>query len=159
MPHATRDSAFHAVLSPHRSLDRKGFLIVMAIIGGASFAAGLLFFLMGAWPVVGFLGLDVALVYWAFRRNFADAAEREIVEVTGSEIVLCRLRVGRPAEELRFPRGFVQVELEEDEQRGIVGPMALRSRGRRYEFGGFLNPDDRRSLARALRTALARPVV
>ena len=159
MPEIATDNSFRAVLFPHRSLDRKGFLIVMALLGGVSFAAGMVFLIIGAWPVMGFFGLDVALVYWAFRRNFADAAEREIVEVTDSEVVLHRLKVGRPVEELRFPRGFVQVELEEDEERDIVGPMALRSRGRRHEFGGFLNPHDRRSLARALKAALARPAI
>ncbi|MGE0212935.1 MAG: DUF2244 domain-containing protein [Parvibaculaceae bacterium] len=157
MPANHADAVFRAVLSPHRSLSRRGFTIIMALLGGVSFAAGLVFLLIGAWPVVPFLGLDVALVYWAFRRNFADAGEREVVEVTESEVVLYRLRIGRPTEELRFPRGFVQVELEEDEEREIVGPLALRSRGRRFEFGGFLNPDDRRSFAKALKTALARP--
>ncbi len=149
---------FCAVLSPHRSLSRKGFAIVMALIGGMSFAAGILFLLLGAWPVVGFLGLDVALVYWAFRRNYAAAESREVVEVTDSEVVLYRLHVGRRGEELRFPRGLVRVELEEYKEMEAVGPLSLWSRGRRYEVGSFLNPDDRKSLAQALRTALAAPV-
>lgn len=151
-------SSFRAVLSPHRSLSRKGFAVIMGLIGGLSFAAGLLFLILGAWPVVGFLGLDVALVYWAFRRNYADAETRELVEVTDCEVILHRLHVGRPAQELRFQRGFVRVELEENKELEAIGPLSFRSRGRRYEFGSFLNPEDRRSLAEALRAALAAPV-
>jgi uncharacterized membrane protein len=150
-------ASFRAVLSPHRSLSPRGFAIVMGLLGGVSLAAGIVFLAIGAWPVVGFLGLDVALLYWAFRRNYAEAQAREVVEVTEHEIVLYRLHVGRPAQELRFARGFVSVELEEDKERELVGPLRLRSRGRSYAFGGFLNPEDRKSLAEALRAALARP--
>jgi len=151
------DLPFRAVLSPHRSLGPQGFAIVMGLLGGVSFIAGIVFFVVGAWPVVGFLGLDVALVYWAFRRNYAQASAREIVEVTEHEIVLHRLHLGKPAQELRFARGFVRVELEEDEERELIGPLRLLSRGRSYEVGGFLNPQDRKSLADALKAALARP--
>ena len=58
----------------------------MALVGGFSFIGGMFFFLLGAWPVVGFLGLDVALVYWAFRANYRAAAAFEEVTVTPSEL-------------------------------------------------------------------------
>ena len=61
---------FSAVLTPHRSLSATGFVIVMALVGGVSFAAGIAFLLMGAWPVFGFFGLDVLLIYLAFRANY-----------------------------------------------------------------------------------------
>ena len=61
---------FSAVITPHRSLGRVGFLVLMALFGGVSFVAGMVFLLIGAWPVFGFLGLDVLLVYWAFRLNY-----------------------------------------------------------------------------------------
>ena len=61
---------FSAIITPHRSLSSTGFLIFMLCIGGISFAAGMVFLMLGAWPVFGFFGLDVALVYWAFRANY-----------------------------------------------------------------------------------------
>ena len=64
---------FRRCITPHRSLSRPGFLLVMALVGGLSFVGGMFFFLLGAWPVVGFLGLDVLLVYWAFRANYRAA--------------------------------------------------------------------------------------
>lgn len=148
---------FSAVLRPHRSLSRRGFLILMSAIGGVGFATGVLFLALGAWPVVGFLGLDVLIVYWAFRRNFGDADAREVVEVTPDEVILYRLRPGRPVTEQRFPRTWVRIELDEDEERELIGPLALTFRGRRTEFGGFLAPEERQSLAEALKAVLARP--
>ena len=46
----------------------------MLAVGGISFVGGMVFLIAGAWPVVGFLGLDVLLVYWAFRANYRAAA-------------------------------------------------------------------------------------
>src|SRR4051794_21018237 len=77
---------FSAVLTPHRSLSATGFLLVMVLVGGVSFVAGLVFLLMGAWPVFGFFGLDVLLVYVAFRANYRAATAFERVSVTPSEL-------------------------------------------------------------------------
>ena len=44
---------FSAVLTPHRSLSPTGFLMFMLVLGGISFATGMVFFLAGAWPVLG----------------------------------------------------------------------------------------------------------
>ncbi|MFY9735755.1 MAG: DUF2244 domain-containing protein, partial [Rhodoplanes sp.] len=63
---AREPTLFAADVTPHRSLDGAGFLAVMFVLGGASFVLGLIFLLSGAWPIVGFLGLVVALVYVAF---------------------------------------------------------------------------------------------
>ena len=65
---------FSAVITPHRSLGGPGFWLLMAAVAGLSFVAGIVFLLLGAWPVFGFLGLDVLLVFWAFRANYRAAA-------------------------------------------------------------------------------------
>src|SRR5580765_1747531 len=82
---------FSALLTPHRSLNRTGFLVVMAFISVVSFAAGFAFLLMGAWPVLGFFGLDVLAIYWAFRINFRHARAREEITVTPSELRVRRV--------------------------------------------------------------------
>jgi uncharacterized membrane protein len=69
---------FSATITPNRSLPRTGFLAVMIAIGGISFVTGLVFALMGAWPVLGFLGLDVLLIYWAFRRGQRDGDRHHV---------------------------------------------------------------------------------
>src|SRR5205823_11488966 len=77
---------FSALLTPHRSLNRAGFLALMMFVSFVSFAAGLVFLLMGAWPVFGFFGLDVLAIYWAFRINFRHARASEEITVTPSEL-------------------------------------------------------------------------
>jgi uncharacterized membrane protein len=148
---------FRAVLTPHRSLPASGFLVLMGALITLNLTAGITFYMLGAWPVVGFMGLDVALVWWAFRMNYASARREERIEITDYELILERRAHGRPPEEQRFTRGWVQVELEEDTERELVGGLFLRSSGMRTEIGRFLSPLERKSLAATLRAALARP--
>ena len=149
--------SFRAVLTPHRSLPAMGFLILMAVLVTLNLTAGITFYLLGAWPVVGFMGLDVALVWWAFRLNYASGKRRESIEINDYELILEREAHGRPPEQQRFTRGWVQVELEEDRARELIGGLFLRSRGRRTEIGRFLSPEERKSFAATLKEALAKP--
>ncbi len=153
--------SFSARLTPHRSLGPKGFLILMCAVGGFSFAAGLAFWLMGAWPVFFFFGLDVLLVYWAFRANYAAAGAWEQVELAGDRLTIERQLPGRDRKSWEFHPYWVKVELaennlaENDELPDMCGPLLLRSHGRSVELASFLSPSERRNFADALRTALA----
>ena len=146
-----------ATLTPHRSLSRNGFIAVMSLIAGVNFIAGLVFFLIGAWPVVGFCGLDVAIMYLAFRRNFADARRAEVIEVTEHELILARLAEGCDREEQRYVRRWVRIELEEDRERELIGGLYIASHGIRTEIASFLGPNEKKELADALKAALASP--
>jgi uncharacterized membrane protein len=148
---------FSATLRPHRSLSRKGFVILMAVLIGLNFAAGTTFYLLGAWPIAPFLGLDVALVWWAFRKNYSAALQEERIEVTDHELVLRRFDHDRQREELHFTRGWVKVELEEDKERELIGSLYLRFKGERTEIGRFLGAHERGEFAQLLRQALAKP--
>ena len=83
--------AFRAVLYPHRSLGPTGFLILMSAIGGVSFVTGMAFLLKGAWPVFGFFGLDVALIYAAFKLNYRSGRLYETVELTPEALTVTRV--------------------------------------------------------------------
>lgn len=150
--------AFAAVLTPHRSLTRKGFIAVMALVAGLNLIGGLVFYIAGAWPVAGFMGLDVVLIWWAFKANFAAARRAERVEVTDTEVILSRFAEGRSAQEQRFTRAWLKIELEEDRERELIGGLYLRSHGRRTEIARFLAADEKKSFALALEKALAAPL-
>jgi len=66
------------------------FLIVMLAFGGLSFVAGILFVLHGAWPVTGFFGLDVGLVYLAFRINYRSARREERIRLVADALTVER---------------------------------------------------------------------
>ncbi len=145
---------FEAVLTPNEPLSPLGLGIVMSIIAGVSFVAGASFVMAGAWPVTGFFGLDVLLVWYALVASRNASRRREDVTITASEVVLCRFLPGRPPIELHLPRLGLRVELE-DEHADFAGRLFLRRGRQRFEFGSFLSEPDRRSLAVALSRALA----
>jgi uncharacterized membrane protein len=144
---------FSAVVTPHRSLSHAGFLIVMAAVGGVSFIAGTAFLLLGAWPVFGFFGLDVLLVYWAFRANYRAAAAFEEVTVTASELRVRQVSHRGKASEWSFNPLWVRLEREGNEEFGLER-LLLVSRGRRLPIASLLGPKEKESFAAALGAAI-----
>jgi len=144
---------FSAILTPHRSLGPTGFLILMGCLGGASFATGVVFILLGAWPVFGFLGLDVLLVYLAFRINYRAASAYEQVTVTASELTVRKVTpLGRVREWSANPL-WVRLQQDVHEEFGVER-LFLISRGQRLVIAGFLGPTEKASFAKALSQAL-----
>jgi uncharacterized membrane protein len=125
----------------------------MLVLGGTGFVVGLVFFLLGAWPVMGFLGLDVLLVYWAFRASYRSAAAYEEVTVTPSELKVRKVsHRGKIAEWTLNPL-WVRLERKTHEEFGIER-LFLVSRGRRLTVAAFLGPSEKASFAAALAAAL-----
>ena len=90
-PEFEQPRLFSALLTPHRSLNHTGFVVLMSFVSVVSFAAGIVFCWMGAWPVLGFFGLNVLVIYWAFRINFRRASASEEITVTPSELRIRRI--------------------------------------------------------------------
>jgi uncharacterized membrane protein len=153
----SNSKAWQATLTPNRSLSREGFVAIMVLVVLVNLVVGGLFMAVGAWPVAGFAGLDVLIIWWAFRANFADARQMERISITEHELVLDRLRQDKPQEQHRFVRRWVRVELEEDRERELIGRLLLISGPTRMQIGEFLAPEERKTLASALKSALAIP--
>ena len=145
---------FSAVLTPHRSLTRGGFLAVMAVLAAMSFTAGTIFWAIGAWPVIGFLGLDVALVYVAFRLNFRAARASETIRVDHERLTVRRVDARGRAAETSVNPYWARLEIERHPEFGIL-KIAIASHGARFPVGIFLAPPEREKFAKALGSALA----
>src|SRR5271154_6715105 len=144
---------FSALLTPHRSLNRTGFVVLMVFLSVVSFAAGLAFLLMGAWPVFGFFGLDVLALYWAFRINFRDAKATEEISITASELRVRRVsHRGHVVEWVLNPL-WVQLDQKTHAEFGIE-KLYLVSKGRRVAIARFLGPEEKASFSKALMAAL-----
>lgn len=142
------------VLYPHRSLAPRGFIILMAAIAGLSFTIGLIFFLAGAWPIVGFLGLDVAVVYLAFRLNYRAARAYETVRLADGTLEIVKIDAKGRRRRYVLPSAWLKVDLEQRPRR--ASRLTLRSRGRWLEIGAFLGQEEKDGLADVLRDGLRR---
>jgi uncharacterized membrane protein len=144
---------FSAVLTPHRSLGEAGFIALMLVVAGISFVAGMVFLVMGAWPVFGFFGLDVLLLYWAFRLNYRSAAAYEEITVTAAALKVRKVSHRGQVREWVLNPLWVRLEQVTIEDFGIQG-LILVSRGKQLPIGGFLGPEEKASFASALGRAL-----
>lgn len=151
--HIADTPLFCARVTPHRSLSRGGFIALMGIITGVSFAAGIMFLMMGAWPVFAFFGLNALIIYWAFKVNFRRAAATEDIVVTPYEIRVRRVSHRGHVVEWTLNPMWVQLERKEDDEFGIE-KLYLVSRGRRLSVGNFLGPEEKASFSKALLDAI-----
>jgi uncharacterized membrane protein len=148
------DVSFERVLLPHRSLPPHGFRVLMGLLAVVSIAVGIGFVSIGAWPICGFFGLDVALLYLAFRVNYRSARQYETLRLADDQFTVERVGVYGERRLWRFQPFWLRVVLEErpDESNRLL----LASHGRSLAIGDFLPPPSRRELAMTLREVLAR---
>lgn len=141
-----------AVLTPNRSLTQQGFRVVLGVLALTGTLTGLIFWQMGAGPVLAFLGADIFLVGFAIWLSRRGQREETRITITARSIHLSHTdRKGRLTE-AELPAAFTRIEIEEP-----AGPQSwLRiAHGQRaFIIGRFLTPPERLSLAGALRRAL-----
>jgi uncharacterized membrane protein len=144
---------FEAVTSPPVGLSARGmrWFCWLAVAGAA--APALLFALLGAWPVLGFVGGEVPIVLGlvALHRRWSRAAV-ETVLLTEGRLSVHRAdgRGGQEAAEL----DPYWTRLEMEERPGAVPVLRAHARGRSVELGRFLSAEDKHALADALGGAL-----
>jgi len=154
---ATETSAdapiFRALLVPYRSLGPRGFTVLMLFFGFVSLGTSLGFLIEGAWPVFGFFGLDVLLVFVAFKASYRSARAREEVSVSRTDLLVRKTSPRGRVQESHYNPFWARFQVARHEEIGITR-MAVTGQGRSTEIGGFLNPDDRESFAAAFSGAL-----
>lgn len=151
---AERRIVFDAILHPHRSLTRVGFFAVMAVMAASSLILGTIFYLAGAWPIVGFCGLDVLVLYLALKRNFRDALIYETVRLTADELRVEKGDIKGPQRVWTFQPHWLRVAMDDPPEH--ESQVVLSSHGRSVVVGAFLSPAERLDFARALSAELDR---
>ena len=145
---------------PHRSLSPKGFGIVMGVLAGFLFLIGLGFFLAGAWPVIGFLGLELLVVWGAFKLNYRAARHRETIHTTTEELMVeSQTPAGKRAQK-SFPIGWLRVSLSPSESPVMKSrdqqKVILSSHGEKAEIGKYLHPAEKAELSREIASMIDR---
>lgn len=144
---------FEIMLKPHRSLGPHGFVILMIAVAVVNFAAGMAFWLLGAWPVLGFCGLDVLLLWLAFKYSYRQARAREYIRLEREALVVRRVDLYGREKVWRLQPYWLRVECSDEDE---SARLRIWSHGRALTLGAFLSPHERRVLAEALREALWR---
>ena len=146
---------FAAKLTPNRSLGTRGMRVVIALVAIMASIPGVLFFSLGAWPIVGFIGLDVVLVVWALSTSFRQGKRYEEITLWPDQLEIKQVD-GAGKEVLnRFVPRLVKLVVDRDFNERTTG-LRLKSEDRDLVVGAFLNQDEKSSFAKAFGTALKR---
>lgn len=147
-------AAFEAVLYPNQPPPARNLAVLLAAVFGVAIGVSVGFFLAGAWPVVGFIGIELLLLavclIWA--RRMASYAEHIRLDDTGLHVWTMAGR--RMLRSWRLEPYWVRVRL--DEARPGEPALRLTAHGRTLTIGRFLNADERNDVAAALEAALVR---
>ncbi|MDJ0684135.1 MAG: DUF2244 domain-containing protein [Alphaproteobacteria bacterium] len=143
---------FDATLQPHRSLGPHGFMLVMGAIALGGFAVGLAFSLAGAWPVAGFAGLEILMLFFAFKLNYRDAKRSERLRLTDAGLEILRTLPNGRRTRLTLEPAWLSVRM--DDPPAHHSQLVLASHGKGVVLGEFLTPGERLEVARALQSAL-----
>ena len=145
---------------PHRSLSPKGFGLVMLALGSLAFCIGLGFFLLGAWPVIGFLGLEILVVWAAFKLNYRAAKQHQNLTATPQQLTIENISPAGERHYTSLPTAWVKVELTPKDEPEIRARykqrIIVRSHGNTAEIGEFLHPAETPKLATEINQMVAR---
>ena len=148
----TEPILFREILQSHQALSPRGWAIVFGALGLFFASFGLAMFVSGAWPVIGFLGLEIGGLYLGYRVVVGRAQRREEVILTPSTLSLqLRDQRGRLFRQ-SFPAHGCRVSINTPTTRD--DPVVLHTENHRIPFGGDLNPDQRKDVAVRLFQAL-----
>lgn len=153
-PSTAEERLFDVRIQPHRSLTPQNFRVLITIFSLAAVFTSVPFMIAGAWPVGGFMGVDVAILYLAFRANFRAARAYEDIVVTPLELLLAKVNPKGLRAEWRFNPTWTRLDRTEHVEYGVQR-LALRSRGDEVEVAAFLGPEAKAEFARGLTRALS----
>lgn len=141
-------AGFSLVARRNNSLSSTGRLAVFVFIFVVSVGIALAFALLGAWLILPFAGLEMLVLYLAFRYVDRHAGDYERIAIDGDRVEL-EFREGGATRRHELNRRWAQLVTSGDGRR-----LALRSHGREIEIGRHLNAEQRQKTARQLKQQL-----
>ena len=144
---------FAATLTPHRSLSPRGKRVVIGLVAALALVPGIIFYIAGAWPVVGFMGLDVLAIWVALTVSMRGGKAYEVVTLWPGALELKKVDAKGTEDVLSFSPFNVRFVIDRDFNERVTG-LWLREHERKIAIGAFLSPDDKQSFSKAFGTAL-----
>ena len=148
----TNSTFLNLTIYPHRSLSRNGFIILMFIFGSICLIGGTIFWFLGAWPVFGFIGLDVWLLYYAFKINYRSGEIFETLKIEKEKFLITRNFPSGKQQSWNLEPYWASVEL--NSQKRNEENLILKSKDKIVLVGSFLNYNDKRKLFDRIQEAI-----
>ena len=143
---------FYRVIRPNQSLDDRTFFWVIGGFGLASFGLGIGFTILGAWPVFGFFGIDILLIFIAIRRNYRSGEKYETLHLSRTLLQVEQISSKGNRVATCFNPYWVIIEFHQGSR--TRDSLCLRSHGEALEIASFLSADRKKELANQLHSEI-----
>jgi len=143
---------YKITLYPYRSLNKLGFFLLMFVLALFSFIAGIIFMLKGAWPVFGFFGLDVLLVYIFFKINFESGKKKEIIILTKNQLIIEFYDSKKIIKKHYLNANWLKINLIK--LKNEISKLQISSKNKSIIIGSFLRYKEKINIAKSLHRAL-----
>uniref|UniRef100_B0T7A5 DUF2244 domain-containing protein n=1 Tax=Caulobacter sp. (strain K31) TaxID=366602 RepID=B0T7A5_CAUSK len=141
-----------AVIKPNRSMNRRGLYVLLGVMIAFNLMIAIFMLVLGAPPVLPFLGLDVLAMGLALRANIRASERAERVRVTAEAVTVSREDEKGARLVWTSPTAFTRVGVDQPgEHETRVRLMMSR---RRLTLGRALSPPERVDFANALQRAI-----
>jgi uncharacterized membrane protein len=144
---------FAARITPQRSLSPRGTALVLLFVALVSFCVSVPFVVLGAWPIAGFFGLDVLLVWLAFKIHQNDAKAYEEVELTAIRLTLRDVPARGPTRLMEFNPDWTRLKRDVHAEFGVER-LSVEEGRRRVEIARHLGRSEKAEFAEALQAGL-----
>lgn len=142
---------FSRVLRPHRSSSERAIRIVTLFVLFLFIPTGTAFLVVGAWPVFGFMGLEVAALIFALRYNHKVGSAFEAISISERTFKVSKVDHWGKRKHWTFQPQWLQVRIDGTSKQLIAG-----THGKRIVIGKFLNEDEREDLCEVLKEEIRR---
>ena len=146
---------FDAIIFPHRSLSPRLARNILLATGCLLALIGITFSMMGAWPVLGFLGLELLVLGLAYKFSFRQAKARERVFLTADQLTIEKINASGNSKSWSFQPYWISIDVI-DQDYGKKGEIALRSHGQEVRIAHWLTNEERYDFVKELRASLKR---
>ena len=144
---------FAATLTPHRSLSPAGKRVVIGLVAALALVPGVIFYLAGAWPVIGFMGLDVIAIWAALTISMRSGKAYEVLTLWPGTLELKKIDAKGGQEVLTFAPATVRFLIDRDYNERVTA-LWLKEQERKVAVVAFLSADEKLSLSKVFGTAL-----
>ena len=143
---------YSITLKPYRSLNKIGFITMMVVLSGFSFITGIIFMKKGAWPVFGFFGLDILLVYIFFRLSYKSGKEFEVINLTKKKLIIKKYKEKKIIKTYILDANWVKIQIQNPLEHS--SKLQVSSKNKSIIIGSFLRLDEKIEVLQNIENAL-----
>ena len=145
------NSNYLITLSPNSSLTGIYRIIFLASISFICVGIATVFYFFGAYLILPFAGIEIAILLIAFYLSFKWSSRKELIYIS-QEVVKIEKGIHKAEYLWEEFRTFTSFQIEKDANKSLR--LSFRSKGDDVIVGNFLNEDDKNILINEIRNII-----